>query len=285
MTEILEKLTSAEYLISRLEAVCDSVKREKNGNIVGLIKGVASHPLILEAHRDLPHFVCTAVEEEKVFLAHVGNFKGDKWENCCVVSEKGVKATIGEDEEKLYAVIDGDNGEVSSGDVFYVLSSPEYTDGNIATYGISSTAPAAALLLAAEKVSAHHPLRDVYFAFTAEGQYSYRLYADAAKKCAAEEAVCVGCIDAKESEMTAVRLCDRSFSSDKALSDKLIAMGVKPIAIREGRCAAGTVQLWGIPTAELDLPVKDIGSLNESVKEADICTMADILADFCDKQN
>lgn len=284
MLETIRNIADPEYLMSRLSHVCDSVSIEKNGNIIAYIKGTSHQaPLMIATHTDLPHFLCMGTEDEKVFLQYVGNFKGDKWENCCIVSEKGIQATISQDEEKLFAIIDGENGEVSPGDIFYVLTSPEYTDGNIATYGISSTAPAAALLLTAEKVSVHRPLRDVYFAFTAEGQYGYKLYSSAAKKCGATEAVCIGCIDEKESEKVTVRLCDRSFSSDKKLSDKLISVGAESIAIREGRCASGTVQLWGIPTAELDLPVSHLGKLTENVKESDICSIADILTKFFNK--
>lgn len=286
MTETIKNITSAEYLLSRLIKACDSVKHEKNGNIIGFVKGKCGNtPIMLATHYDLPHFLCTGVEGEKVFLVHVGNCKGDKWESCTVVSEKGVKAVISDVEDKLSASVDGEAVGVTAGDVFYVDSSVTYTDGNITSYGISSAAPAAALLLAAEKVSKSRPPRDVYFAFTTEGQYSYKLYANAAKKCGSAEAVCVGAVDVKESDKTAVRLCDRSFSSDKHLSNRLISVGAVPVAIREGKCAAGTVQVWGIPTAELDLPVSEAGGLNESVKEEDIRNAADILARFCNNSN
>ncbi|MBQ6788944.1 MAG: hypothetical protein IJO81_02015 [Clostridia bacterium] len=286
MNETIENVSSVGYLTSRLEDVCDSVKLEKNGNIIGLVKGERdSSPLLIATHRDVPHFICTAVEGEKVFLVHVGNFKCDKWENCDIVSENGVKATIGDSEDKLYGTLKDNEAKVSVGELFFPDARLAYENGIFTVYGISAYAPAAALLLAAQKMSAHRPTRDVYFAFTAEGQYSYKLYADAAKKCGVSEAVCIGSVDSKESETVAVRLCDRSFSSDKVLSDMLISHGATPIAIREGRCAAGTVQVWGIPTAELDVPVREAGSLNESVKECDICAMADIIANFCNSSN
>ena len=282
MNETIENVSSVGYLTSRLEDLCDSVKLEKNGNIIGLVKGErGSSPLLVATHRDLPHFICTAVEDEKVFLVHVGNFKCDKWENCDIVSENGVKAAIGDCEDKLYATLKDKEAKVTAGELFFPDARLAFENGIFTVYGISAYAPAAALLLAAQKVSDHRPTRDVYFAFTAEGQYSYKLYADAAKKCGAAEAVCIGAIDSSESEAVAVRLCDRSFSSDKALSDRLISHGAAPVAIREGRCAAGTVQTWGVPTAELDVPVKDIGALNESVKENDIRAMADILVRLC----
>lgn len=284
MLETIRNISDPECLTARLSNVCDSVSLEKNGNIIAFIKGTSHQaPLMIATHTDLPHFLSMSTEDEKVFLQYVGNFKGDKWENCCIVSEKGIKATISQDEEKLYAIIDGENGEASPGDIFYELSSPEYTDGNITTYGISSAAPAAALLLTAEKVSAHRPLRDVYFAFTAEGRYGYKLYSSAVRKCGAAEVVCIGAVNATASENVAVRLCDRSFSSDKTLSDKLVSCGAAPMVLREGRCAASAVQLWGIPSAQLDIPVKDVGTSTESANEINIRTAADILAKFCSK--
>ncbi len=284
MLELIKNLASAEYLASRLGQVCDSVARKKNGNIIGHIKGTSDKaPLMLATHTDLPHFLCMSVDGEKVSLQYVGNFKGDKWENCNVVSECGAKGVISEEDDKITATVDVTSDKVSVGDVFFVDSSPITEYDSILLHGISTLAPVASLLLTAEKIWSIRPARDVYFAFTAEGQYGYKLYADDARKCDAAEVICIGAVDEEVSETVAVRLCDRSFSSDKALSDTLVSCGAAPMALRESRCAASTVQLWGIPSAQLDLPVKDIGTIKESLKEPSIHELVRILADFCNK--
>ncbi|MBR5447213.1 MAG: hypothetical protein IKV40_02185 [Clostridia bacterium] len=279
MIETIKNLTSPEYLVSRLEKCCDSVTREKNGNVIGYVRGTDStSPLMIATHYDLPHFICTGVENEKVSLVYVGNFKPESTKDLNIISENGACAVIDESEDKFTATVGQGTESINIGDRFYVKDFPSPD-----TFGISALAPDLSLLLTVEKLSASRPCRDVYFAFTAEGQYGFKLYSAAAKKCRATEALCVGVIDAEASPGVSVRLCDRSFSSDKALSDRLISCGGAPVSIREGKCAASTVQLWGIPSAQLDLPVHDLGKLTESVKEDVISMTSDILAVFCNK--
>lgn len=278
MLETIKNLTSTEYIISRLTKVCDSVDFEKNGTVIAYIRS-SDHtsPLMLATHIDLPHFICMGKDNDRFSLHYVGNIGKCELDECPAVSESGVKCTVSTDDSKVAATSDE---PLAIGELVYVDTPVAEEDGRICRHGISALAPAAALLLTAEKLSASRPTRDVYFAFTAEGQHSYKLYADAARRCGAAEAVCIGAIDESSSENVSVRICDRSFSSDKRLSDKLVASGATPVLLREGRCAASTVQLHGIPTCELDIPVKDAGAAKESVKECHINALAEILTDF-----
>ena len=105
MIETIKNLTSPEYLVSRLEKCCDSVTCEKNGNVIGYLRGTDStSPLMIATHYDLPHFICTGVENEKVSLVYVGNFKPTTFKDMKLVSENGIAATIDGSDDMIEAV-------------------------------------------------------------------------------------------------------------------------------------------------------------------------------------
>lgn len=278
MLETVKNLTSPEYLISRLEGACHSVTREKNGFIIARLRGAdCASPLLFATHLDLPHFICMGKADDKFSLHYVGNLGGGEWDECPAVSETGVKCTVTTADGKTTATAIED---IPAGELVFTDSPAAEEDERIILHGVSALAPVSALVLAAESLAETQLPRDVYFAFIPDGQYGHGLYGATALRIGAAEAVCIGAIDEKFAEGVSVRLCERGFASDKSISDRLIAAGAIPVTLRDGRCAAATVQLRGVPASQLDVPVRDGGTASESVDAAHIRALADIITDF-----
>ena len=147
--------------------------------------------------------------------------------------------------------------------------------------------PILTLTALCEALSKDAPRCTVYAAFLNEGQFAFGQYSAAALKISPSLAVCVGAISASPATKltigcgSIVRLADKSFGSDKPLSDSLINAGAVPVVLTEGSCAAAKVQGVGVPSSQLDIPVKHLSTHTEMIDLADIAAASDILKKFC----
>ncbi len=284
MIDIIKNITSSRFIISKLEKTCDSVTVEKNGTIVGYVKGSTDEaPIMLATHTELPHFVCINADEGEITLHYAGPTGDNKWVNCPIISRFGVRGIITTCDEKITALVDTKERKVQIGDIFYTDVDLLEVDDNVLLHGISTLGPAASLLRCTEGFTVSRPKRDLYFVFTADGQYGYGQYATAAKFNGASEVVCFGAVSNDDAQEVCVRLCDRSFSSDKKTSEKLISCGAIPLVLREGKCASSAIQLAGIPVSQVDIPVKNIGTLRESAENGHLLFLSFLIFEFCKK--
>ena len=81
----------------------------------------------------------------------------------------------------------------------------------------------------------------------------------------------------------AVRLSDKSYGSDKHMSDALIDAGGVPAVLTKGSCAASKIQAAGVPASELDIPAKHLETNTEIINLDDIYRCAEILRGICRK--
>lgn len=290
MLDKIKLFLDTSDISARLTELCDDVKNIGIGSLVGIIQGTAPDktPIMLAVHKDLPHFICSAVNGNgTVSLSPIGIPKADQFANMTIVSQEGHCGFILTEDKGASAFV-GDNTEVfRMGERFNIKSKLITFSGNtVSSFGLSSAIPAAVLLTAAETLSKSRPKRDVYLAFTDEGQYDYKQYFPVAMEMNAHEVICIGSVDSNAvdgEDKAFVRLWDRSFAADKRLSDELIACGAAPAVLTEGSCAALRIQVNGIPCAQLDIPVRYINSAHECVKLSGAQKLAEVICTFCRK--
>lgn len=287
MLEILSGLDMQSVAYGWIADACDDVKSFPDGTVRGVIRGGSSEmPLAVVSHYDRPRFrLASDFEGGWVKLAPVGEVRAQTYMNCAVVSASGVKGFIGKHGDDAAAYVgDVEEGRLRIGETLYVYVEPAVlADGTVCSPFCSCAAPAYALASAARRLAEDAPERDVYFILTAEGQYDFKQYFSAVSECGAAYAVCVGSVDEKETGGGGAfaRLCDRSFSSDGELSALLTAAGATPLVLSEGSCAASGVQRNGIPAAQLDVPVRLLGTARECVRTEDVGAVADVIVKLC----
>lgn len=287
MLEILSGLDMQSVAGRWLSDVCSEVRSFPDGTVAGVIRGGSSEmPLAVVSHYDRPRFrIASAPDGGWVKLAPVGEVKAETYMNCTVVSASGVKGFIGRCGDGVAAYVgDLEEGALGIGDTLYVYVDPTVlADGTVCSPFCSCAVPAYALASAARRLAGDAPERDVYFILTAEGQYDFKQYFRAVSECGAAYAVCVGAVDESSAGGGGAwaRLCDRSFSSDGELSALLTAAGAAPLVLSEGSCAASTVQRNGIPAAQLDVPVRLLGTARECVKLSDVGDVTEVLVKLC----
>ena len=245
-------------------------------------------PVLLAVHKDMPHFICSAVNGDgTVSLSSIGIPSPVSYANVSVISENGHTGFIISEKDKADAFVGKGSDDIHIGDTFRIKNDLLIlSEDLISASGLSVAVPTASLLACAEALAQNRPSRNVYLAFTEEGQYDHKQYYPVAAELDVPEAVCVGSVerDALTDECGVIaRLWDKSFAADKPLSDKLIACGASPAVLTEGGCAALRVQVNGIPCAQLDIPVRYMGGARECVSLSDAALLTDVILKFCCK--
>lgn len=261
-------------------------------------RGECDKTLLIATHTDKPYLVCTSINGNGTAKASlIGETSAKSSAFSYAVSDKGVSAAVtasGSDDEPCFELDFGAGdkeeaeGIVSVGDVFRAEGSVKRFAGcTVSAPYLSVSAPTASLMRLCELLRENPPSCKVYVAFIKEGQFALGGYAPAASTLNVTHAVCVGAVDSSSATGVklgcgaSVRLSDRSFGSDKPLSDSLIKEGAVPAVLTKGACAAAKTQGIGVPSAQLDIPVKYINTHTEIVDVNDVSGAADILLSIC----
>ncbi len=254
--------------------------------------------LLIVTHTDKSTFVCTEICGDGTAKASLlGNFDPKSAAFSYAVSANGTLAAVtvtGNDDSPEF-ILDfgiGNKAEtekhVSVGEVFHAENTVRRFSENVASgAGLSVTAPTLVLANLCEILADNKPDFKVYVAFLKEGSLYFGGYNPVALALKPTNAVCVGAMDITSAPNLklgiggVVRMSDKSYGSDKPMSDSLISAGGVPAVLTKGACAASKVQAVGVPSSELDIPVKNLGTHTELIDLGDVCRCSEILAQIC----
>jgi len=290
---------NSNFDISAVSSLADEILCFPFGSVAVFNgSGESDRSLLIATHTDKPHLVCTSVNGNGTAKASlIGEMDSRSCANTLVYSDTGVSAVLsvtGDDENASYELDlgakDKEEAEklVKTGDVFRLGTAVNRLCGDkITAPHLSVSAPVTVLVKLCELLHEAPPSCKVYVSFITEGQHALSGYAPAANALDASQAICVGAVDVtsapdvKLSSGAVVRLSDRRFGSDKPTSDSLVDAGAVPAVLTKGTCAAANTQSVGVPSAQLDVPVKNIHTHTEIIDLNDICKAVDILHSLC----
>ncbi len=244
---------------------------------------------------DAPGLVVTYIEENgKVKVSSLGNC--DYRSACCSTVANGKLSGILVPDNKEADSVDksyvdfgfADRKEaeevLSEGDVlFFNNSVVNLQNGLFAGTGLGMKAVVTAVCLASEKIKKSDD-KCLYLVFSTQSLLNNRGAYPACFGVNCSKALCVSTFSGKG---FGVKVLDKSLVCDRELTDivykasKKVTDNVEKVVSSTEMSDAGKVQSAkaGVRTASVMLPVKNLGSLVETVSQKDICTLSDIIAE------
>ena len=298
---MFSKLTNinTELDLARIASLADEMHSYSFGEVAVFYgKSQTEKSLLIATHTDKSAFVCTEICGDGTAKASLlGNFTPKSAAFSYAVSAKGTVAAVtvtGSDDSPAYILDFGSGNKseteklVSVGEFFYAENTVRrLSESIVSSAGLSVTAPTIVLAKLCEILADNKPDLTVYVAFIKEGNLFYNGYGPCALELNPTNAVCVGAMDITSAPNLKlgiggiVRLSDKSYGSDKPMSDSLINAGGVPAVLTKGICAASKTQAVGVPSSELDIPLKNFGTHTELIDLGDVCRCSEILAQIC----
>lgn len=306
--KIFEKLCSCLTAPGKEQKIAQAIKEyfgekandiytDNLGNLIVRIgdEGENKEKTAVFASIDAPGLVVTYIEENgKVKVSALGNC--DYRSACCSTVTNGIISGILVPDNKESDSVDKSHADfgfvsrkeaeemMSVGDVlFYNNAVAELQNGIFAGVGLGMRAVVTAVCLASEKFIKNDD-KCVYFVFCTQSLLYNRGAYPASFGVDCSKALCVSAFSGKK---IGVKVLDKSLVCDKELTDivyasaKKVTENVEKIVSSTEMSDAGKVQSAnaGVRTASVMLPVKNLGSLAETVCEKDIRIMAEVITE------
>lgn len=294
-------------IYTRLASTCDEIYRDRAGNIIGLVRGTKpKKKIMLQTHADSAGFMITEAEENGLIrFCKIGDVSLQSMLQTEAVTENdthGIIVTTNSGAEKIsedcsdFALDIGENNReaalkrVRSGEFFIpaphmiILGEKEH---KFCGYPMDGRAGASVLLKCAERLAARRPENDINIVLTTGGA---RLAGTAAANIKPDEALLIGSDgDSKIGGGAVIIFRKGRFAADEMLTWRLkeaaerLGSSISTGVSGDGDSAGMRIQSEGAgtPTAEIDIPVRDIHTAGETVTEKDMEEALKLAEAFC----
>lgn len=280
-----------------LDEKADDIYTDNLGNLIVRIgdEGENKEKTAVFASIDAPGLVVTYIEENgKVRVSPLGNCDY-RSASCSAVTDGHISGILVPDNKEAESVDKSHvdfgfsdskeaKGNLSEGDVlFFGNRVVNLQNALFAGAGLGMKAVVTAVCLASEKIKKSDD-KCLYLVFSTQSLLNNRGAYPACFGVNCSKALCVSTFSGKG---FGVKVLDKSLVCDRELTDivykasKKVTDNVEKVVSSTEMSDAGKVQSAkaGVRTASVMLPVKNLGSLVETVSQKDICTLSDIIAE------